>query len=96
LEPSTLHLIGTILAIVGSLLSISGALANNLYHWHRTAMEIWTVSNILLAAWAMGYYIKLWDGGLSAIALCVMYVIFLVSNWYGLRKYKVDDSLKNP
>jgi hypothetical protein len=76
-------------------LSISGALANNLYHLHRTAMEIWTVSNILLAIWAVGYFIGVWEGGLSGAALCVMYVIFLVSNWWGLKKYKTEDPLSN-
>ena len=79
--------IGTILAITGSILSVLGALINNLRHDHRRAMEIWTYSNILLLVWAAGLSIGAWNGGLSGAALCVMYAVFMISNAWGLKKY---------
>jgi hypothetical protein len=79
-------LIGTICAILGSILSIIGALTNNLYHDHHGAMEWWMYSNTLLLIWCVGNLGGLWDGGLSVGAISVMYLIFTVSNLYGLLK----------
>lgn len=79
-------LIGSALAIVGSLISIAGALVNNCRHDHKKAMELWMGSNVMLLAWSVGYLAGLWDGGLSVGALMVMYLIFTVSNVYGLMK----------
>lgn len=49
-------------------------------------MKIWMTSNPILATWAMGYGLGIWNGGLSAAALAVMYTIFTVTNWYGLKR----------
>ena len=76
--------IGPVLAISGSLLSIIGALMNNLYLDHIGAMKVWIFSNLLLLAWAYGYDREYWDGGLSGKALVVMYLVFTISNFYGL------------
>lgn len=77
---------GIFLVVAGSGLSILGTLLNNVYLNHRAAMLIWMLSNPLLLIWAVGYGLGLWDGGLSAAALAMMYGFFTVTNWYGLRK----------
>jgi hypothetical protein len=79
-----LEKVGSILAISGSTLSIIGALINNIWLDHIGAMGIWMFSNILLLAWAWGYDKEYWNGGLSAKALVAMYLVFTVSNVYGL------------
>lgn len=77
-------LIGSGLAIGGSILSITGALVNNLRHDHRKAMEIWMFSNIMLLLWACGYLAGYWNGALSMGAVALMYGAFTVSNAWGL------------
>lgn len=79
-----LPLIGMSLAILGSIISTYGALRNNLLHDYRGAMQLWMVSNVLLLAWAVGLTVGLWDGGVSGAALVVMYLIFAVSNFWGM------------
>ena len=81
-------LIGTLLAVAGSAVSIAGACINNLWHRHRLAMQLWMLSNLLLLAWAVGYDFGWWDGGLSGKALVAMYAVFSVTNLYGLWRYK--------
>ena len=76
--------IGPVLAISGSVLSIFGALLNNLWLDHAGAMGLWMFSNVLLLAWAYGYDKELWDGGLSGKALVAMYLVYTVTNFYGL------------
>ena len=78
--------LGIFLVIAGSGFSILGTLLNNIYLAHRAAMLIWMLSNPLLLIWAVGYGLGLWDGGLSAAALAMMYGMFTVTNWYGLKK----------
>lgn len=79
-----LALIGSSLAICGSIISVAGALINNLKHDHRRAMRLWMVSNIMLLAWSAGFISGLWNGGVSVGALMAMYLIFSVSNFWGL------------
>lgn len=79
-----LTLIGSSLAISGSIISVAGALINNLKHDHRRAMRLWMVSNIMLLAWSAGFISGLWNGGVSVGALMAMYLIFSVSNFWGL------------
>ena len=81
-----LDLIGASLAIIGSCLSIVGTLINNLELDHNRAMEVWMISNPLLLLWGIGYLAGLWNGAVSVGSLCVMYLVFTVTNWYGLRK----------
>lgn len=76
--------IGTALSIIGSIISIIGTCYNNLLHAHLRAMQIWMVSNIILLVWSVGNYIGLWEGGLSGLALAVMYFVFSTTNLYGL------------
>jgi hypothetical protein len=78
---------GAFLAISGSLVSIYGALLNNLFHNHIGAMKVWTFSNVFLMIWSYGNSLHLWNGGLPSAFMGVMYSIFTVTNWYGLRKY---------
>lgn len=63
-----------------------GALANNLSLAHTTAMEIWMISNPLLLVYFAGMDMKWWNGSqhLSNRALISLYLIFTVSNFYGL------------
>ena len=79
-----LALAGSVLAVSGSIISVAGALVNNLQHNHRGAMQLWMFSNLILLAWSMGYLAGLWNGGLSVGALMVMYLVFAVSNFWGL------------
>jgi len=81
-----LQALGIFLVIAGSGFSILGTLLNNVYLAHRAAMLIWMLSNPLLLIWAVGYGLELWDGGLSAAALAMMYGIFAITNFYGLWK----------
>jgi hypothetical protein len=76
--------IGSLCAVAGAIISVVGALTNNLQHDHRKAMKFWMVSNILLLMWSAGYLLGYWNGSLSIGALFVMYLIFTVSNFYGL------------
>ena len=90
-----LTILGASLAVLGSLLSIIGTLVNNLLvnkqlNNHLLAMRIWAWSNPMLAIWAIGYLLGIWNGGVSVSAVLCMYVIFTVTNWYGLRKYRKD------
>ena len=78
--------IGTALSIVGSIISIVGTCYNNLLHAHLRAMQVWMISNIILLAWSIGNYLGYWEGGLSGLALAVMYSIFSVTNLYGMMK----------
>ena len=55
---------------------------NNLWHRHRLAMKFWMVSNIFLLAWAAGYYLGLWDGGISILGLIAMYAVFTVASLF--------------
>lgn len=81
-----IEVIGITCAVSGSILSVIGALTNNLYHDHRRAMEWWMYSNVLLLAWCVGNLAGLWNGSLSIGAMGIMYAIFTASNVYGLMK----------
>ena len=82
-----LETVGIILATTGSIISVIGSLYNNLWHNHLAAMKIWGYgSNPLLLIWSLGLCLHLWDGGLSGLALTIMYCIFTVTNIYGLIK----------
>lgn len=80
--------LGTLLATIGSCVSIYGTLVNNLKRNHIRAMEIWSISNVILLVWATGLSMDLWNGGLSGVALIIMYGVFTVSNQWGLWKEK--------
>ena len=76
--------IGSILSIVGSAIGIIGTLINSLWLNHNLAILVWMISNPLLLVWAVGGHNKWWDGGLSYMALIVMYVVFTVSGIYAV------------
>lgn len=78
--------VGSVLAWVGTVISITGVLANNIMLDHTLAMQIWFLSNPVFLAWAIGGYLKKWDGGLSYLALVVNYSIFTVTNVYGVMQ----------
>lgn len=80
--------LGSVFALVGSAVSILGALLNNLFLEHKYAMQLWMFSNILLLVWATGFYLGYWNGGLSGFFLMVMYFVFAISNAYGLARYR--------
>ena len=79
-----IELVGTAFAVLGSIMSVIGALTNNLRHDHHRAMEWWMYSNILLLVWCAGNLGGLWNGGISIGAMMCMYLIFTVSNVWGL------------
>jgi len=79
-----LALLGNLFAIAGSVISIVGVYHNNIRRDHFGAMKYWMFSNVFLMAWAYGYVLNLWNGGLSVVALAVIYTIFTVTNVYGV------------
>ena len=79
-----IELVGTAFAVLGSIMSVIGALTNNLRHDHHRAMEWWMYSNILLLVWCAGNLGGLWNGGISIGAMMCMYLIFTASNAWGL------------
>jgi hypothetical protein len=79
--------VGITLGVTGSFISLVGALANNLWLDHNLAMLAWMASNPLLLAYFIGVDMRWWNGQhLSTRALIVLYLIFTVSNAYGLTK----------
>ncbi len=78
--------LGIGIAALGTAISCLGVIANNISLDHILAMQLWALSNPLLLIWAIGNYRRWWDGGLSALALIVMYGIFSITNLYGLHQ----------
>jgi hypothetical protein len=78
--------IGLDLAVVGSSISVIGVIANNIFLDHILAMQIWAISNVILLAFFYGQYRNWWDAGLSSATVCVMYLIFTITNVWGLIK----------
>ena len=76
--------LGLDLAVIGSIISCVGVIANNILLDHIMAMEIWMVSNIFLFIWSYGLYRKYWDGGISGAVLCGMYAFYSITNLWGL------------
>lgn len=79
-----IELIGAGLAIFGSLISVYGTYLNNVSHDHEGAMYVWMYSNVMLLFWAIGNFLGYWDGGLTSIALVIMYGVFSITNLWGL------------
>jgi len=86
MTPEQFSGIGADLAVLGTIVSSCGVVANNLYLNHILAMQIWVISNIILGVWAFGLYRRWWDGGISGVALCLMYAFMLVSGVWGLMQ----------
>ena len=86
--------IGSALAIVGTIISIAGTIANNVWHKHILAMQIWMFSNVILVAWSIGNALDYWGGGLSGVALAIMYFIFTSSGAHGLYQYYKNGDKK--
>jgi hypothetical protein len=86
----TLSDIGSILATLGSLIAIYGTLVNNLKRDHFRAMQIWQYSNPILFIWAIGFCFNLWEGGFPGAFMAAMYLVFAVTNRYGLVKKQVN------
>ena len=76
--------IGGALLIVGSAISLYGAYFNNMVLDHTAALHVWSISNIVLLTWSIGLWRKWWDGGLPALAMCVTYVYYTVTNLYAI------------
>jgi hypothetical protein len=47
-------------------------------------MWFWMLSNPILFVWAYGNIKNWWNGGISVEALAAMYIIFTITNFYGL------------
>jgi hypothetical protein len=83
-----ISLLGFPLALAGAILSILGALDNNLFHHHRRAMLLWMLSNPLLFIWAVGMMLGLWADGLGLAFIAGMYLLYIFSNAYGILRYR--------
>ena len=85
LPTRTKELIGSCIAVDGSILSLMGALVNNLQLNHLLAMQVWALSNPLFLAYFVGNDKGYWNGQhISKRALIVTYLVFTVSNGIGL------------
>jgi hypothetical protein len=76
--------LGLSLAIVGSVISCIGVVANNILLDHVLAMVIWRASNYIFVVYFFGNWRNWWDGGLSAGVMCVLYAVFAATNEWGL------------
>lgn len=76
--------IGLDVAVIGSIVSCVGVIANNLMLDHILAMQIWMFSNIILLVWSYGLWKNWWNGGISGMVLCGMYAFYAVTNVWGL------------
>lgn len=76
--------LGADLAVLGSIISAIGVIANNGLLSHILAMQIWAISNPLMAIYFYGNMKGWWDGKLSSSALCLLYILFTVTGLYGL------------
>jgi hypothetical protein len=76
--------IGSVLAVVGSGISIIGVVANNVFLAHHEAMIAWGFSNLILLTFFYGQYRNWWNGALSSATLCILYLIFSITGFYGL------------
>ena len=80
-----LNIIGTALALGGTVLSIAGALVNNLELNALLARQIWMISNPIFLAYFIGVDTKLWNGQhMSTRALIVTYSVFTITNFWSL------------
>lgn len=80
MTPFTLSHIAKSLAISGTLLSVAGALANNLLLDPLLARELWMISNPIMLMLVLGNRQGLWNGNISNTAVAITYGIFTVSN----------------
>ena len=85
-EKLTQDTIGELLAVSGSVLSIMGAMINNITLNHVLAMKVWMISNPVLLVYFTGVDAAWWNGSrhISTRAIILLYFIFTVSNLYGL------------
>jgi hypothetical protein len=83
-----IEIIGSALAIIGSLIACIGIHFNNQRHDHIRAMELWSWSNPMLCVWSVGWYLNLWGGAIPVVGLTIMYSYYWISNYIGLRNYK--------
>lgn len=75
---------GQFLAVTGALISMAATIINNVFLLHVLAMQVWAISNPLMFVYFIGLYFKKWDGGLSLLAMIVMYGLYIITNNYGL------------
>jgi hypothetical protein len=77
--------VGGILLVTGCAVSLYGAHANNIWLDHNLALRVWSFANVIQMTWAIGLWRKWWNGGLPAIALCVLYGYYTVTNFIALE-----------
>lgn len=72
------------MVIIGTIVTTTGVIFNNVFLNHIMAMLIWTVSNTVFTVFFFGRGRKWWDGGLADDIMCGTYLVMLVSGVYGL------------
>jgi hypothetical protein len=85
-----IEILGSALAIIGSLIACIGVHVNNQRHDHIRAMKLWGWSNPMLCVWSVGWCLNLWDGAVPVAGLAVMYAYYSLSNRMGLKDYRTD------
>lgn len=75
---------GLIIATIGSLITSTGVVANNILLDHVLAMTIWVPSNAIFTIYFYGRMKEWWNGHLSDAVMCATYALMLVSGILGL------------
>lgn len=70
---------GYLIAIVGSIISVGGTIANNLLLNPVMARELWLMSNPLLLVWCEGMERAWWTNGLGLRSIKWMYTFYTVT-----------------
>ena len=76
--------IGLDLAVLGTVISIVGVVANNIFLLHYIAMMVWLFSNLIFIVYFYGRAKDWWDGGIPDMLLCINYIVMLVTGIFGL------------
>jgi len=90
---STDHIVGELIVIFATAISLIGVVLNNLSLNHTAAMYWWAISNIMFAGFFYGQYKGWWNGGLPSAILCGFYIFCFVTGLWGLMQPTPDMGL---
>lgn len=88
-------IVGNVMVITATIISATGVFYNNVLLDHIVAMQVWALSNILLAAFFYGQYKGWWNGGLPSAILCGFYIFCFITGIYGLVQPDVAMRMVN-
>lgn len=71
--------LGLPISIIACIISAAGVWYN-MRHEHIEAMKLWNWSNPTMVLYFAGQTAGLWNGGLSSLAMAVLYAVFTYTN----------------